>query len=318
MSTPTRIERHSMSRRTRETLWFYAFISPWLIGFVVLTFLPLLSGLFFSFTNFNGLNFDSLRFIGLHNYERALFNDSNVWFSIQRTAIFLVLSVPIKLVFSFSIALLLTQGVYFRGIIRTLFYLPAMIPIVAVAWIWKLLMDQNFGLVNGLLSLVWPGTAVGWLTQYPIIVLVLLSVWIGTGGAMVVFIAGLQNIPKSLEEAAKIDGANLLQMYRYVTMPLLTPVIFYQLVLSIIFALQVFVEPMLISYSTGTGGGSLSQLPPRDNYLFMVHIYSQIFVHRRYGYGSALLWILFVIIFALTFIVFKTNKYWVHYEVAQE
>lgn len=93
-----------------------------------------------------------------------------------------MLSVPIKLGFSFVIALLLTQGIYFRGIIRTLFYLPAMIPVVAVAWIWKLLMDQNFGLVNGLLSLVWPGTAVGWLTQYPTIVLVLLSVWIGTGG----------------------------------------------------------------------------------------------------------------------------------------
>lgn len=307
--------QQGMSRSQRETVWFYFFISPWLLGFLFLTLIPLLGGLAFSFTNFNGLNLDSLRFLEFRNYERAV-NDSNVWFSLERTATFLLISVPIKLVFSFLIALLLTQSVYFKGIIRTLFYLPAMIPIVSVAWIWKLLMDQNFGLVNGALSLIWPGTAVGWLTQYPTIVLVLLSVWIGTGGAMVIFIAGLRNIPKSLEEAARIDGANLLQMFRYVTMPLLTPVIFYQLVLSIIFALQVFIEPMLLT--PGTNAGSLSQLPPRDNYLFMVHIYSQIFVHQRYGYGSALLWILFIIIFVLTLIIFKTSKYWVYYEVDQE
>jgi multiple sugar transport system permease protein len=132
----------------------------------------------------------------------------------------------------------------------------------------------------------------------------------------VIFLAGLQGVPRELEEAALIDGANVFQMFRAITLPLLTPVIFYQLILSVIFSLQVLVEPILLG-GTSTGS-SIGTMPPRPNYMYMVHTYNQIFINQRFGYGSALLWLLFMIILLLTLLIFRTSRYWVYYEVEQE
>jgi multiple sugar transport system permease protein len=302
-------------RARRETISFYLFISPWLLGFICLSLIPLVIGFMTSLSNYNGYNLSTVRFIGLDNYVRA-FNDRNALYALGRTITFTLITVPLNLVISFSIALLLNQRIFARGFFRTLFYLPSIIPLVAVAWIWKLMMDQNFGLVNALISYVVPNTAIRWLSDYPTAVLVMLSVWISTGGAMIIFLAGLQGVPRELEEAARIDGANLFQMFRAITLPLITPVVFYQLVLSIIFSLQVLVEPILLGGTSS--GSSIGTMPPRPNYLYMVHTYNQIFINQRFGYGSALLWLLFAMILGLTLVVFRTSRYWVYYEMDQE
>jgi multiple sugar transport system permease protein len=304
-------------RARREARWFYLFISPWLLGFVCLSLFPLIFALAISFTNYDGMNLATVKFLGMGNYLRAL-QDRNAIFALQRTAVFAFVSVPLNLLCSFCIALMLTrERLRGRGVFRTLFYLPSIIPIVATVWIWRLMMDGNFGLVNGLLSLIRPGTAVAWLVDYPTMVLVIMSLWIGTGGAMIIFMAGLQGVPKELEEAALIDGANLFQMFRAITLPLVTPVVFYQLILGIIFSLQILIEPILL---TGIGGtnGLMTTIPPRPNYMYMVHVYNQIFSNQRFGYGAALLWLLFLLTLALTLIVFRTSRYWVYYEVEQE
>jgi multiple sugar transport system permease protein len=305
------------NRARREARWFYLFITPWLLGFVCLSLFPLVFALLISFTNYDGLNLATVKFFGLANYLRAL-QDRNAIFALQRTAIFTLISVPLNLLCSFGIALMLTrERLRGRGVFRTLFYLPSIIPIVATVWIWRLIMDGNFGLVNGLLSLIRPGTAIAWLVDYPTMVLIIMGLWIGTGGAMIIFMAGLQGVPKELEEAALIDGANLFQMFRAITLPLVTPVVFYQLILGIIFSLQILIEPILLT-GIGSGNGLMSTIPPRPNYMYMVHVYNQIFSNQRFGYGAALLWLLFLLTLALTLIVFRTSRYWVYYEVEQE
>jgi multiple sugar transport system permease protein len=305
------------SRARREARWFYLFISPWLLGFVCLSLFPLIFALLISFTNYDGLNLATVKFLGLGNYLRAL-QDRNMIFALQRTATFALMSVPLNLLCSFCIALMLTrEWQRARGVFRTLFYLPSIIPIVATVWIWRLIMDRNFGLVNGLLSLIRPGTAVSWLVDYPTMVLIIMSLWISTGGAMIIFMAGLQGVPKELEEAALIDGANLFQMFRSITLPLVTPVVFYQLILGIIFSLQILIEPILLT-GIGTTNNLMTTIPPRPNYMYMVHVYNQIFSNQRFGYGAALLWLLFLLTLALTLIVFRTSRYWVYYEVEQE
>lgn len=302
-------------RARREMLWFYGFITPWLLGFVVLTAVPLAAGFLISLTNYNGSNLETASFVGASNYLRAL-SDPNARHALGRTLTYAAISVPLNLAVSFAIALLLNARLFGRGLFRTLFYIPSIIPLVAVAWIWKLLMDTNVGLVNGVISWVFPGTVVRWLVDYPTLVLIMLSLWINIGSMMVVFLAGLQNVPKDLEEAALIDGASMLQMFRLITLPLVTPVVFFQLILSIIGALQVLQEPVLLA--SGSEGQSLSAIPPRANYLYMVHTFDQIFANQRLGYGTALIWLLFLLVLGLTLIVFRTSRYWVYYEVAQD
>jgi ABC-type sugar transport system permease subunit len=304
--------RKKDARARRKARWFYVFISPWLIGFVLFSLIPLLFGFYISLTNYDGLNLSTARFLGFANYERA-FGDRSVHAAIGRTLVFASISVPLNLTVSFILAFILTRSIRFKGLFRTLFYIPSIVPIVASTWIWKSLMDTNFGLINGFLSVISPGTAIPWLVDYPTEILILLSLWIGTGGAMVIFMAGLQGIPTDLEEAARVDGATLVQIFRHITFPLLTPVLFYQLILSLIFAFQILIEPILLSSSAGAGS-ALSGIPPRDNQMYLVNAFSQIFAHRRFGYGSALIWILFLFTLLLTILVFYTSRFWVFTE----
>ncbi|OLC53070.1 MAG: hypothetical protein AUH85_15010 [Chloroflexi bacterium 13_1_40CM_4_68_4] len=284
---------------------FYALISPWLIGFVLLGAIPLALGLLMSFTNYDGLNLDYLQFVGLDNYRRA-FSDPDALHSMQRTLVFVGAAVSLGLVVQLGLALLLDQRIRFQGAFRTLFYLPYVIPVVAGAWIWKIFTDPNGGLLNALLGFVWPDISVHWIVQQPTLVLVLFTVWAAAGGGMV------QNIPAQLREAAMIDGAGSAQVLRFITLPLLTPVILFQLIVSMIGALQILMQPLLLAPGL-LGPGTL---PPRDNYLYVVHAYNQIFVNQLFGYGSALLWLLFLVALGLTLVVFRTSRFWVHYEAA--
>jgi multiple sugar transport system permease protein len=309
--------RKGMSQRNRrQAKTFYLFISPWLLGLIFLTVVPLVIGLLISFSNYDGLNLADLKFVGSRNYERA-FQDTETQYALQQTVIWTLLNVPLWLALSFGLAMLLNQNVRGRGFFRTIFYLPSAVPVVATVWIWKILLDKNYGLANGVLSAIQPGTAVPWLTDNVLQSVTAISLWTGLGSGMVIFLAGLQGIPTELEEAARIDGANSWQVWRHVTLPLMTPVLFFQLVLALITSLQTFVVPTLLAAATSSGVG-LASLPPRGVYLFMIHVFQQIFVFNRFGYGIALLWLLFILIIVLTFVVFRTQRYWVYYETELE
>ena len=304
----------SLSRRQRRTLAFYLFISPWLIMFVLLGAIPLALGLLTSLTNYNGLNFYHLKFIGLDNYIRA-FQDPEVWFSFKQTIWWLCANLPTWMILSFALALILNQALKGRGIFRTLYYLPSIVPAAAAILAWKIILDKNNGLLNGLISLWRPGTAIGFLSNYSLAGMTAIAVWTGLGGGMVIFLAGLQGIPDELVEAARIDGANSLQVFANITLPLMTPVIFFQLILGLIGAFSQLNLPLLLQNVGLTGSGAV---PSRQIYLYFVNAYSQIFTSQRYGYGTALLWLLFVGVLILTGVVFWTSKFWVYEEPTAE
>ena len=311
--TARRTARRPASARTRrKTLEFYLFIAPWLLGFVFLSIIPLAGGFATSLTNYDGLNLSHIKFLGAANYLRA-FNDADARYALGRTLIWAALNVPLWMVLSFGLALILNQDVRGRSFFRTLFYLPTIIPVVPMVWIWKIFLDQNNGLLNAMISVFRPGTAVPWLSQHALVGLTAIAAFSGLGWGMVVFLAGLQDIPDELVEAARIDGASAWQVLRHITLPLMTPVIFFVLVLGVISSFQQFILPLLL----GTGTTQLN-FPPRDAYFFMVHTYLQLFSHQRFGYGTALLWLLFIVILALTLVLFRTQRYWVYTDAGTE
>ena len=311
---PRAITRPAVFRRrgVRRAVTFYLLISPWLVGFLVLGALPLVAAFLMSLTNYDGLNLDYLRFVGVDNYTRAL-GDADAQYALGRTLLLMAVVVPLGLVLQLALALMVNQPIRFSNVFRTIFYLPYVIPVVAAVWIWKIFVDPTGGLLNALLGTVLPDTNVRWLVEYPTAVLAVLTIWGAAGGGMVVFLAGLQGIPAEFREAAMIDGASRAQVTRYITLPLLTPVIFFNLVMGIIVALQILVQPMLLS--PGILGLSPGTVPPRDNYLYVVHAYIEIFTKQLFGYGSALLWLLFAVVLGLTVLLFKTSRRWVFYGV---
>ncbi len=305
--------RRLAARKTQKTIAFYLFIAPWLLGFVVLVLLPVLGGIALSFTNYDGLNLGNLKFLGLKNYAR-IFTDRDALWSLQRVLVWAALNVPLWLCISFVLAYLLNQGIRARGFFRTMYYLPSVIPLVAVAWIGRLMLHPTLGLVNQALDVVVPGVQVNWLTEYAMVSLTSIAVWTGLGSGIVIFLAGLQGIPVTLEEAAVIDGANRFQSFRHVTIPLMTPIIFYQLVLSIVSAMQYFALPMLLAPNAGGNSGTMGVAPTRAVYLFMIHSFRQAFGFQRYGYATALTWFLVIIILIFTAVLFWSAPKWVHSE----
>jgi len=294
-------KRWSASRRERrEMLAFHLFTLPWTLGFVCLSLIPLVLGLLTSFTNYDGFNLPTIRFLGARNYVRAFVK-------------YAIINVPIGLTLSLSLALMLNQSIGGQGIFRTLFYIPSVLPLTGSVWLFRILMNQNTGLVNALLSLVIPGTAINWFNEHFFGILWVHSWW-HAGGAMVLFLAGLQGIPEELYEAARLDGANRLQMFKHVTIPLLTPVIFFQMIMGILGSLQILNAALLF----GRGGNMTGAAGmPRERFTYMVYQYIQVFEFQRFGYGVALAWIFFVIVLVLTGIVLWTARFWVYYEVPQ-
>jgi multiple sugar transport system permease protein len=303
--------RRLASRRMQKTFAFYLFIMPWLLGVIFLVLVPVIGGVAISFTNYDGLNLGNLRFLGFRNYAR-IFADQEAMWSLQRVLVWTLLNVPLWLCISFILAYLLNQGIRARGFFRTMFYLPSVIPLVAVAWIGRLMLHPTLGLVNKTLSLFIPGVQLNWLTEYAMISLTTIAVWTGLGAGMVIFLAGLQGIPVVLEEAARIDGANRFQSFRHVTIPLMTPIIFYQMVLSIVTAMQYFALPMLLAPTAGGGQGALGAAPTRAVYLYMVHSFRQAFGFHRYGYATAMTWFLVILILLFTAVLFWSARKWVY------
>ena len=290
---------------------FYLFIAPWLVGFVGLGIIPLVYALCVSFTNFDGMG-GHWRWIGLQNYSELL-GDSDMWYSLSRTLLYIVITVPLSVSGALGLALLLNKGIRGVGIFRTIFYLPAIVPVVAVAVLWRIVFDQDAGILNALLELA-HGPVIAWLVDPTAFISLIIMVLWGLGGGTVIFLAGLQGVPAELKEAAAIDGANAVRTFRAVTLPLLTPVLFYVIITGIISALQTFVQPLLLT----TGGSTATYTTPQTILLYMIYAYQQFFANQRFGYGSALLWILFVVVLLITMIVFRSSNMWVYYEVAHD
>jgi multiple sugar transport system permease protein len=301
-----RPRRGGWSRYSNRSFFF--FLSPWLLGFFGLTVFPLLYALAISFTNFDGL---TGRWVGVANYV-AVIRDPMTWFSLGRTALYTAIVVPVAIVGGLILALLVNRPSRLVGVQRLLFFLPSIVPVTAGALIWGILFDRDAGAVNSVLENL-GGLPITWLVDpTAFLVLLSLSFW-GIGGAMILSLAGLQGIPQELYEAARIDGANLFQTLRTVTLPLLTPIFFFQAVTGVIGSLQTLVQPLLLNSSSGNVGDI-----PRDNYLYMVNVYVQFFFNQRLGYSSALLWILFLVVLGVTLLVLRSSAFWVYYEVDQD
>jgi multiple sugar transport system permease protein len=210
---------------------------------------------------------------------------------------------------------LLNRRIHGLGIFRTIFYIPAVVPIVAGALAWKLMFDTSSGLINWIVtSLGGPSTI--WLSDpYVFYTVIVLMVWSGAGYGMVILLAGLQGVPVELREAASIDGSNAMQSFRHITLPLLSPVLMYLLILNVLWALQTVVQPLLMTANSGVAGMAVSSgVQPGSSDFIMVDVYQAFFADNEYGYGSALLWFLVAIILVITALVFWTGKSWVHYE----
>jgi multiple sugar transport system permease protein len=307
-------------RKRRRRLWsresgltFYVFASPWIIGFLLLTLTPMIYALAVSFTDYNGMG-GHWHWIGTQNFSTML-NDSQTWSSLWLTLKFMVIWIPLNLGGSLGLAMLLNRRFRGLGIFRTIFYIPAVVPVVAGALAWKLMFDTSSGLINWVITNL-GGPSTTWLADpYVFYTVIVLMVWSGAGYGMVILLAGLQGVPVELREAASIDGANAVQSFRHITLPLLSPVLMYLLILNILWALQTVVQPLLMtSNSTVAGMGGASPAQPGSSDFFMVNVYQQFFSNNEYGYGSALLWFLVAIILVITALIFWTGKSWVYYE----
>ena len=303
------------SRKQTEILEFYAFIAPWFIIFILLGLIPLIYGFYMSLTNFTGYNLEILKFVGLNNYKRA-FIDTDALYSLGRTFLVTIINVPLGVSIGFLMAVLLNSKIKAVGLFRTIFYLPAIIPIVASAAMWRVIMSKN-GIINDVLS-NFGISRIDWLGyDHATLSLIMVLLW-GCGGGLLINLSGLKGISAELYEAATIDGANGAQNFFKITLPLMTPVLFFNLIMGIIQSLQIFATPILLtSQAAGNNTSGLLGTPIRPNYLYLVHAFKQIFAFNRYGYGLALLWIMFVIVLIFTILIFKTSRYWVHYEVDQ-
>lgn len=289
---------------THKALMGYLFISPWIIGLLVFIAGPILYSLYLSFTDYDILS--PPRFSGVSNYVRALTGDRLFWPSLGRTAYYALVSVPILLAGSLGLAILLNQKLKGTNTFRTFFFLPHLTPDVAMAILWVWLLHPKLGPVNSMILSKIGLPDFPWLTDPKTVIpsLILMSVWLGVGGnRMLIFLASLQGVPQELYEAAELDGAALWAKFRHVTLPMISPAILFNLIIGIIGALQVF----SVAFVATEGG------PSYGSWFFALHIYNQAFAYFRLGYGSALAWLLLLIVLALTLLNFTLSKRWVFY-----
>lgn len=289
------------SQRANEELWAYLFLSPWLIGLLVFTIGAMAYSLGVSFFDTNFLN--RTEYVGTANYEE-MFNDPLFWKSLRVTFLYTAMVVPTSTLVALGIALLLNQKIAFSSFWRTVYYLPALVSGVAVALVWGWVLNPNDGLLNSVLRTVgvdgprWFASE-GWALPG----MALIALW-GTGTNMLLYLAGLQSIPTDLKEAARIDGAGPVRAFFGVILPLLTPTVFFNLVLNVIGSFKVFTQVLVL-----TEGG-----PNNATLTMVMYLYRKGFQELRFGYASAIAWALFAIILVFTLILVRSQSRWVHYE----
>lgn len=288
---------------------FYAFIGPWAIGFVLLTAAPMVYGFLVSLTNFDGSS-PLWKWVGFQNYAE-LFSDGDAWVALLRTVLFTIIIVPLSVAGSLGLAVVINRRIRAVGLWRTVFFLPSVVPVVAMAIMWKLVFNKDAGIVNAIIGVVGI-PPVSWLIDptafYALIVLML---W-GVGGGMIIMLAALQGVPVELEEAARVDGASRWTVFRHVTVPMISPVIFFAVITGVIGSLQILVQPLLLTSASGIAGVSTV---PDSNRFYLVQVYQEFFLYNRFGYGSAMLWVFFVVILVLTVVLMRVSRSFIYYEV---
>lgn len=305
LSQARRSEKVGRTKLTRRQVrWGWIFISPWIIGFLAFTLLPMLASFIFTFTDFNITEPDQIAFVGIDNYLK-LFKDPDAKTSLLVTLRFTVIAIPIAILQPIAMAALLNaKNLWAKRFFITLFYMPFMVPLISVIYIWRGVLNSETGWLNRALDFIGINGP-NWLNDttwiYP--ALVMIGLW-GAGNAMLITLAGMQGVPTELYEAAKVDGANRWQSFTTITLPMISPVIFYNLVLSLIGLFQYFSVPYIMSRGTGD--------PANATLFYNIHFYRTTFRFQDMGYGSTLAWLLFFIAFAVTVIVFWSAKYWVY------
>ncbi|TPQ21871.1 carbohydrate ABC transporter permease [Streptomyces sporangiiformans] len=296
--------RRRAARRRGGGWWPYLFLAPWFVGLFGLTIYPMLDSLYLSFTDFDLLS--PAKWVGAQNYSRMFHDDPKFWGSVSVTTLYVVVSVPLKLALALAVAVLLNRPLRGLGFYRAAFYLPSLLGgAVAIAIMWRQLFGGD-GLFNDFLG--WFGIkGQDWISNpdTSVYTLILLAVW-QFGTPMVIFLAGLKQLPQDVYEAAAIDGAGVLTRFFRITLPLLTPIVFFNVVLQIIGAFQTFTPAYVVS--NGTGG------PLDSTMLYSLYLYKKGFTDLEMGYASALAWVLFLVIAVFTAINFIASRYWVHYD----
>jgi multiple sugar transport system permease protein len=298
--------QRELNRRERNrTIRGLLFASPFWLGFLLLTAVPMLASIYFSFTNYSILSVP--KWAGLKNYLE-LPQDPILLKTLITTVAYAGLSVPLSVGLGLVVALLLNQKVKGVAAWRTIYYLPSITPVVAYAVLWRWMLSRDYGVINAILGLVHIAP-IDWLGNefWIIIAFVMTGLW-SIGGTMIINLAGLQSIPTDLQDAAKVDGAGPFSVFRHVTLPMMTPVLFYNVIIGIVGAMQSFV--FFYTLTQGNGNTSYTEIGA----VYMIYLYRVAFELYRMGYGSAMAWLLFVIIMALTLLVVRTSRRWVYYE----
>ncbi len=287
---------------SRRRFWTgMAFISPWVIGFLVFTLYPLLASLYFSFCDYDVMS-EPVN-VGLLNYKEMI-ADEIFWLSLWNTLKYAAVAIPLSLVTALVFAALLNQQIVARPAFRTIFFLPTLVPVVASAMIWLWIFNGKFGLLNyGLSQLGIEGPQ--WLRDpdWTVPSLVIMSVW-GIGNSIVIYLAALQDVPRHLYESASIDGANSIQKFFHVTIPMISPVIYFNLIMGIISSLQVFIQPFIMMPRGG---------PDRSALFFSVYLYENAFSYLNMGYACAMAWVMFLLIMLLTWLATRSTRSLIHH-----
>ena len=288
--------------KRREARNFYLYTAPWLIGFFVLTLYPIVYSFYLMFTDMNLTGVG--KFIGLENLKYAFTDDPLFIKAFINTLKYVVMFVPSSIILAFFVALLLSKKVKGLGFFRTAFYIPYITSGVAVTILWGWIYQKDYGIINYVLSL-FGIKGVNWLGDKNIamISIVILSLWT-IGNNIIIMLAGIQDIPQSYNESAQIDGAGAIRQIFSITLPLCTPTIYFNLIVTIIAAFQVFQQPLIL-----TNGGPLN-----STYTAAIHMYNNGFLYGKMGYASMMAWSLFVVIMVITLVVISTSKYWVFYD----
>ncbi|MBP1961541.1 carbohydrate ABC transporter permease [Paenibacillus aceris] len=294
-----------MKLRENDHIVGYVFVSPFILGFLIFTLFPMFSSLYFSFTEYDLLS--APRWVGFSNYQKMFTDDDKIIDSIRVTLTYVLTSVPMRLIIALLVAMLLNRAVKGIGLYRATYYLPSLIGgSVAVSIMWRQIFGDK-GLINAFLGSIGIHTTTSWigLPATALGTLVLLSVW-QFGSSMLIFLAGLKNIPGTYYEAASVDGAGPVRKFFHITLPLLSPIILFNLILQTISGFLTFTPAYIIS--NGEGG------PLNNTLLYSLYLFHRAFVFFEMGYASAMAWFMLILIGLITLVIFKTSKYWVHYE----
>jgi len=301
MAVATTRKRRMSKGETRRLLTGLMFVSPWLLGFLIWTLYPLVSSAYYSFTRYDLIK--PPIWIGLGNFKEIFTDDPRFWTVVYNTFYYVGISVPLGVAVAFLLASLLNTKIVARSAFRAIFYIPAIVPAVCTAMVWLFIYNNQYGVINNILrgmgqpiipflsSLEWAKPS-----------LIVIALW-ATGTAMVIFLAALQDVPRTLYEAATVDGANSWHKFRHITLPMCSPIILYSLVIGIIGGFSVFLMPYLL-----TNGG-----PMASTEFYAMNLYRQAFEYFRMGKASALAWIMAIVVALMTALLFKTSGSWVFY-----